>query len=62
MKKFIFELGNEATLLSGEKGDVIGRADYIDGEPSYRIRYVAGDGRLTESWWGESALKAPATS
>lgn len=42
---------------SGELGDVIGRAEYANTENGYLIRYKAGDGRATESWWGESALE-----
>ncbi len=41
---------------SDEEGLVIGRAEYLTGEPQYYIRYKAGDGRQVEQWWGESAL------
>lgn len=53
-----FELGAKAQLVSGEAGEVIGRAEYAHTERNYLLRYVAGDGRAVESWWGESALTA----
>lgn len=56
MKNFKFELNEKATLSSREQGVVIARAEYANSENSYLIRYVAADGRLVESWWGESAL------
>jgi hypothetical protein len=53
----MFELGTEVTLLfSGEFGEVIGRAQYMHGEDNYLVRYMAGDGRQVETWWGASAL------
>ena len=57
--KFAFELEAKVKLkLSGEKGEVIGRAEYTYCENHYMVRYRAGDGRQTESWWGESAIEA----
>lgn len=54
---FSFELGQLVTLKrSHEEGEVIGRAEYTTSEPSYLIRYQAGDGRQVETWWGESAI------
>ena len=60
MVKFLFDLGAEATLLSGEKGTVTGRAEYSESEPSYYLRYVAADGRLTEGWWSGKAFRIEA--
>lgn len=52
-----FTLGTNVTITaSGETGEVIGRAEFTNSEPSYSIRYKAADGRAIESWWGESAL------
>ena len=52
-----FELGCAVVIVaSGEKGEVIGRAEYLKGEDSYLVRYKAADGRAVEAWWGESAL------
>lgn len=54
---FKFSLGDDVTIAaSGETGEVIGRAEYADSSNQYFIRYKAGDGRATESWWSESAL------
>ncbi|MBR8027808.1 hypothetical protein KDX27_22650 [Burkholderia cenocepacia] len=54
---FKFSLGDNVTIAaSGEAGEVIGRAEYADSSNQYYIRYKAGDGRATESWWSESAL------
>jgi hypothetical protein len=55
---FNFNLGDKVRLVSNELGEVIGRAEYLTSENSYYLRYVAADGRATESWWGESALSA----
>ncbi|WP_241331153.1 hypothetical protein [Burkholderia cenocepacia] len=54
---FKFSLGDDVTIVaSGETGEVVGRAEYADSSNQYYIRYKAGDGRATESWWSESAL------
>jgi hypothetical protein len=44
-------------VVSGETGEVIGRAEYVYAEPSYLVRYKDADGRAVESWWTESALE-----
>lgn len=57
MSKFKFELTQPITILiSGEIGEIIGRAEYIHSENNYMIRYKCADGRAVESWWAESAL------
>ncbi|MDP3853174.1 hypothetical protein [Phenylobacterium sp.] len=56
--KFKFDLKAKVGLGPAENGEVIGRAEYLTSEPSYYVRYVAGDGRLVEAWWSESALTA----
>lgn len=54
---FKFELKQVVKMAASEEsGVVIGRAEYSASEPSYQVRYLAGDGRQTEQWWGESAL------
>lgn len=54
---FAFALGQKVNLVgSNERGTVIGRAEYAESARSYLIRYRAGDGRLTESWWSEPAI------
>ena len=62
MQKFAFELGDQVELSSGEKGVVVARAEYMESEPSYYIRYVAADGRLTECWWSGKAIKEKAAA
>lgn len=56
---FKYELGQNVTILvSGEYGEIIGRADYTNHTNMYQIRYKAADGRAVESWWDEDALIA----
>lgn len=60
-KEFKFQLNQQVVIsASGENGEVIGRADYSHAENSYYLRYKAADGKATECWWTESALKAAA--
>lgn len=57
MPKFQFELKAKIKIaISGERGEVIGRAEYTTAEPSYFVRYVTADGRAVEQWWTESSL------
>lgn len=57
MGNFKFDLRTQVRIIvSGEQGEVIGRADYIANESSYLIRYKCADGRAVEQWWIESAL------
>jgi hypothetical protein len=57
MKNFKFELGAQVTIaVSGESGEVLGRAEYQSSENGYFIRYKSADGRAVEQWWNESAL------
>lgn len=50
------EMVRVGTCNSSEIGEVIGRSESHCGEDNYLIRYIAGDGRATEAWWGVSAL------
>jgi len=57
MSKFKFELNSKIKIeISGEHGEVIGRAEYTTAEPSYFVRYVTADGRAVEQWWTESSI------
>jgi hypothetical protein len=57
---FDFELGEKVKLaLSGETGQIIGRAHYTNSDPSYLVRYVAADGRQIETWQVEDAIASP---
>lgn len=54
---FKFELGEKVVItVSGEVGEVIGRAEYVASAHNYWIRYCMADGRATEQWWQENAL------
>jgi hypothetical protein len=54
-----FELNQMVKLVeSDEQGTITARSEFTTGEPQYRIRYKAADGRQTESWWGESDIQA----
>jgi hypothetical protein len=56
---FRFGLGQTVEIIaSGERGEVIGRAEYSTCESGCLVRYKAGDGRAVESWWTQSALTA----
>lgn len=56
--KFDFKLKDDVKLiLSGEKGQVTGRAQYTDSNPMYRVRYVAADGRQVCDWLSEDAIQ-----
>jgi hypothetical protein len=57
MEALKFNLNDRVVLIESEEvGTVIGRAEFTTSEPSYNVRYKAGDGRQVESWWGESAI------
>lgn len=57
--EFKFSLGQKVKLaLSGESGDVVGRAQYLNANNNYYVRYVDAHGVQRESWWSEEALVA----
>jgi hypothetical protein len=57
MRHFKFELGQIVRVAGGnETGKIIGRGEYDTAQNTYYVRYVAGDGRAVETWWGEDAL------
>jgi len=56
--RFKFDLCNQVAIaISGEIGEVIGRAEYGHSENTYYLRYKSADGRAIEAWWPESALE-----
>jgi hypothetical protein len=56
---FRFTLGQRVKITcSGETGEIVGRAEYVNSEPCYYIRYARADGVADNSWWAESALEA----
>ncbi len=57
MAEYKFGLGDEVELkLRAEKGEIIGRAEYVAAENSYYVRYLNGEGCQVETWIGESSL------
>lgn len=58
MRKFKFDIGQQVMIaISGESGEVIGRAEYADSENSYFLRYKDAQGMAREEWWREGALR-----
>ena len=56
---FKLDIGTPVEItVSGEKGEIIGRAQFASSKDQYFLRYKAGDGRAVESWWEESAISA----
>ena len=59
MNSLIFQLHDDVVIsASGERGQVIGRAEYANSCNNYMIRYKSADGRAVEQWWPEDALEA----
>lgn len=57
---FRFSLGQMVNIfISGEYGEIIGRAEYLFGQNQYLIRYKSADGRAVEAWWAENAIVLP---
>lgn len=57
MTSFSFQLNDTVEItVSGERGTVIGRAEYTACENAYFLRMRGADGRAVEAWWSESAL------
>lgn len=59
MNEWKFNVGDNVALsMSGEKGVIMGRAEYSHAPQSYFVRYVAADGRQCEAWFDGDALRA----
>ncbi|MEN9923951.1 MAG: hypothetical protein RL268_77 [Pseudomonadota bacterium] len=57
MSNFSFDLSQAVEIkASGERGHVVGRAEYTNCINHYQVRYKSADGRATEQWWTEDAL------
>ena len=53
---FKFDLGQVVTVIPDVKtGQVRGRAEFMDAETMYSVRYVRPDGHI-DLWWPESGL------
>lgn len=56
---FAFEMKQVVKIkVSGEKGQVEGRAEYSEGPQQYLVSYVDGKGCAVEQWWTEDRLEA----
>jgi hypothetical protein len=56
---YVFALKQPVALsLSGEAGIVIGRAEYSNESPSYRVRYVDATGRQQCEWFSADSICA----
>lgn len=56
---FKFEMDSKVKIeMSGETGVIRGRAEYVIGENTYYIRYLANDGRAVSGWKDESEIVA----
>lgn len=54
---FKFELGQKVKItISGEVGEIKGRAQYTESSNQYFILYKAVDDRAVESWFSEGDL------
>lgn len=54
---FEFELADKVTVsVSGEVGEIKGRAEYKTGPNQYWIIYKAADGRAVTSWFDAEDL------
>lgn len=59
MSLFKFEIGQVVKMVeSDETGKVIGRAEYLNDENNYYVRYKAADGCQRIGWWSESHIEA----
>jgi hypothetical protein len=58
MSDFQFGLDQRVAItVSGERGHVVGRAQYCHGENQYLVRYKSAEGCAKQVWWEESSLE-----
>lgn len=54
---FAFDMDEKVNVrLSGEKGEVTARAEFIDSPNQYLVSYTAADGRFSQAWFTERDL------
>lgn len=59
MTAYKFDLGETVKIdISGETGEVIGRAEYVATAPSYFVLFKAADGRAVTAWWEADFLSS----
>lgn len=60
---FTFNLNQEVVIkVSGERGRVEGRAEYVSDGDGYYIHYRAADGRSASRWFAEHQLDSVKSS
>lgn len=62
MEDLKFELKQRVRIVAAgehviKRADVIARAEYLNSEPQYLLRYVDAEGQPVEVWWTENALE-----
>jgi hypothetical protein len=59
MAEFKFQIGQLVKIdISGEEGQVIGRAEYLATPPQYFVLFKAADGRAVTAWWEADFLSS----
>jgi hypothetical protein len=59
MAEYRFELGEPVKIdISGETGEVIGRAEYMATSMQYLVLLKAADGRAVTGWWEAEFLSS----
>jgi hypothetical protein len=54
----VFGLNEKVKIsCSGERGIVVGYAQYVSHHDQCLVRYKAADGRAVEQWWDVDALE-----
>ncbi|PQQ22027.1 hypothetical protein [Photorhabdus hindustanensis] len=57
LQVFKYKLGQAVqVIISGEKGHIKARAEYIHSASQYLIHYQAADGRARDAWFDEYEL------
>lgn len=60
---FKFDLNQEVVIkVSGEKGRIEGRAEYVSEGNGYYVHYRAADGRSASRWLAEHQIDVVKTS
>lgn len=59
MNEFRFDLNQRVALSdSKEKGTIVGRSSFIDGEPQYLVRFVNANGCQCREWFMGGDIRA----
>jgi hypothetical protein len=59
MSDYKFSLGDKVKItISGEEGQIIGRAEYLADTRQYQILIKAAGGRAVTDWWAADFISA----